>query len=114
MSRDAAIEALDAAPDHEAALPYLRAWAESDEAMKHASVINRISLPIVPAFDPSAEVAPAPAVDTDPLFAAIRACPHWVGAGCSCGLDLCTFPWRRRLATFDDCRSCQGATARAQ
>lgn len=52
-----------------------------------------------------APIAPLP---PDPIGDRIRACRHWTAGNCSCGLDLCTFPWRRRKVAMADCVECLG------
>lgn len=45
-ARRAAIRALDASPEHEAALPVLRPWAESGTDAQVAHVIARLRFPV--------------------------------------------------------------------
>jgi hypothetical protein len=50
-----------------------------------------------------------PVVVTEDLVARLRACPWWVDGGCRCGMDLCTFRFRRRKVAARDCAECLAA-----
>jgi hypothetical protein len=77
--------------------PYLVMLADADPAYRRA--LDAVG-------DEDGALGEPPGAVADDTMARVLSCPHLRGGDCRCGLDTCTFPWRRRKVSASDCLAC--------